>query len=96
MVTITLPSELEKAVTEAATQRGTTAELLTLDVLQEHFLQASAAKPSAGDRTLADALSGYIGAIDTKTKYPEGSPLSQNTGRRFARLMAEKRKQGKL
>ena len=34
MVTITLPSDLEKAVTEEAAQKGTTAEVLTLGVLQ--------------------------------------------------------------
>jgi hypothetical protein len=41
MVTIRLPTELEKAVLEEAAQKGTTAELLTLDVLQERFLSRS-------------------------------------------------------
>lgn len=44
MVTITLPSELEKAVSEEAARAGTTAELLTLDVLQERFLRQSFAR----------------------------------------------------
>ena len=44
VVTITLPSELEKAVAEEAARTGTTAELLTLDVLQERFLRQSSAK----------------------------------------------------
>jgi hypothetical protein len=38
MVTITLPSELENAVAQEAAKKGTTAELLTLDVLQQRFL----------------------------------------------------------
>ena len=41
MVTITLPSELERAVAEEAARSGTTAELLTLDVLQQRFLNPS-------------------------------------------------------
>jgi hypothetical protein len=39
VVTITLPSELEKAVVQEAARKGTTAEELTLDVLQRRFLQ---------------------------------------------------------
>ena len=96
MVTITLPTELEKAVTEEAAQKGTTAELLTLDVLQERFLRPSSTKQLPEGATLADALADYIGAINTRDKYPEGSTLSENTGRKFAQLMVEKRKRGKL
>ena len=44
----------------------------------------------------ADALADYIGAINTSERYSQGSTLSENTGRSFAQLMAEKRKQGKL
>ncbi len=44
MVTITLPWELEKAVAEEAARTGTTAELLSLDVLQERFLRQSSTK----------------------------------------------------
>ena len=96
MVTITLPSELERAVAEEAAQKGTTAELLTLDVLQERFLNPSSPRHPPEGTTLADALADYIGAVNTRDKYPEGSTLSENTGRRFARLMLEKRQQGKL
>ena len=96
MVTITLPLELEKAVTEEAAQKGTTAELLTLDVLQAHFLQASSPKQMPDGATLADALADYVGAINTQDKHPDGSTLSENTGREFAQLMVEKRKHGKL
>ena len=87
MVTIMLPSELERAVTEEATQRGTTVELLTLDVLQARFLKPSPTKQLPAGATLADALGDYIGAINTRDKYPEGSTLSENTGRKFAQLM---------
>jgi len=96
MVTITLSAELEKAVTEEAAQKGTTVELLTLDVLQGYFLKPSSTKQMPDGATLADALADYIGAIDTRDKYPEGSTLSENTGRKFAQGMVEKRKRGKL
>jgi hypothetical protein len=49
MVTIILPSELEKAVAEEAARTGTTAELLTLDVLQERFLGQPSTKPLPED-----------------------------------------------
>ncbi len=96
MVTITLPSELEKAAAEEAAQKGTTVELLTLDVLHKHFLTPPTTKQLPEGATLADALSDYIGAIDTSDKYPEGSTLSESTGRKFAQLMVEKRQRGKL
>ena len=96
MVTITLPPELEHAVAEEAAHLGTTAELLTLDALQHRFLrrQMSATLPEGA--TLADALGDYIGAINTRDRYPEGSTLSEDTGRKFGKLMAEKQKHGKL
>ena len=96
MVTITLPSELEKVVAEEAAQKGTTAEVLTLDVLQEHFLKPSSTKRLPEGATLADALAGYIGAVNTRDEHPEGSTLSENTDRKFAQLMVEERKQGRL
>lgn len=96
MVKITLTSELEKAVTEEATRKGTTAELLTLDVLQQRFLSQPSTKHLANGGTLADALGDYIGAVDTRGKHPDGSSLSEKTGQRFGQLMAEKHKRGDL
>jgi len=96
VVTITLSAELEKAVTEEAAQQGTTAVLLTLDVLQERFLKPSSTNHAPQGATLADALAEYIGAVDTRDKYPEGSTLSEDTGRKFAQGMVEKRNRGKL
>jgi hypothetical protein len=75
-VTITLPSELEKAVIEEAAQKGTTVELLTLDALQERFLKPSSTRKLPAGATLADSLGAYIGAINTRDKYPERSTIS--------------------
>ncbi len=96
MSAITLPLELELAVAEEAAMQGTTVELLTLDVLHKRFLSQTPIKPLPEGATLADALAGYIGAISTHDKYPEGSTLSENTGRKFARLMVDKWSRGKL
>jgi hypothetical protein len=95
MITITLPDELGRAVAEEAAQKGTTAELLTLDALQERFLSPPPTKQLPAGATLADALGDYIGAVSTREKYPQGSTLSENTGRAFAKRMVEKHQQGK-
>ena len=95
MVTITLPLNLEKAVTEEAARKGTTAELLTLDVLEQRFLSQPSKRLSDG-KTLADARGDYTGAVDSGDKHPNGSSLSENTGRKFGELMAEKHKRGAL
>jgi|GEM_PF-5552711 len=96
MVTLNLSSELEKVVAEEAVQKGTTVDVLIMDALQERFLKPSTRKPLPQGATLADALAEDIGSISTRDKYPEGSTLSENTGRKFAQMMAEKHKQGKL
>ena len=54
MVTITLPSELERVVAEEAARTGTTAELLTLDVLQERFFRQPFTKLLPVTEQLAD------------------------------------------
>jgi hypothetical protein len=53
-------------------------------------LRPSPRKALPEGATLADALSDYIGAISTKDKYPEGSTLSEDTGRKFGELMLKK------
>ena len=62
MVTITLPSNLEKAVAEEAARKGTTAELLTLDVLQQRFLDQSSTQglPRAIPAALLEQLEGFL------------------------------------
>jgi hypothetical protein len=90
MLTLTLPPELEAALAEEARRKGTTVELLTLAALQERFLKPAPAPSLPAGATLADALADYIGAVNTKEQYPEGSTLSENTGRKFAQGMVEK------
>lgn len=96
MITIELPPDLEEAVSREAEQKGTTVELLALDALKQRFQEPTTPVALPHGVTLVEALSDYIGAANTKNIFPEGSTLSENTGRKFAVLMKEKRKQGRL
>lgn len=90
MVTITLTPELEQTVTEQAQQQGTTPELLALDALCERFTAPPSAPPVVEGETMADYLKVFIGCVDSSEVYPEGSRLSENTGRKFAELLANR------
>ncbi len=97
MVTITLPPELETTILERAQRSGTTPELFLLDDLRERYLPKQQPEPPVIEgQTMADFLKDYIGCVDSSETYPEGSRLSEDTGRKFAELMVEKRRQGKL
>ena len=63
MVTITLPSELEKAVAEEAVRNGTTAEFVTLDALRQRFLSQTETDASsrAVPRELLEKVEGFLG-----------------------------------
>jgi hypothetical protein len=46
--------------------------------------------------TLAEALADFIGVLDSSEIVPGGAQLSERTGERFAEILLEKRKQGRL
>jgi len=62
---ITVPPEIERALTKQAHKIGTTPELLVLDSLRQRFLSSESEEEPAGEeaRTLADFLDGYIGVL---------------------------------
>ncbi len=95
MVTITLPPELEKVVTQQANQRGTTPELLALDDLQRIYLNPQD-DTQADEQTLADYWADYIGSVDSRENNVHRSDWSENTGQKFTELMIEKHRKGKL
>lgn len=97
MITITLPPELERVVSERAEQKGTTAEIYVLDELRLRFLpHAATSPPTTVPQTTEDYWKDYIGCIDSSDVFPEGSNLSEDTGRKFAALLVEKHLNGKL
>ena len=100
MVTITLPPELERVVTERAKRQGISPELWTLDKLSQS-LQAELAgdpvpEPASKDGTMLDFFAGYVGVLHSSEFVPGGAQMSQDTGRKFADGMLKKRQEGKL
>lgn len=80
MTTITLPPDLETRISEEASRRGTTPEVLALDGLRRLFPPVSG--PTA-EATLLDFLQDHIGTLDGSAE-----PLSEDCGRRFAEGLA--------
>ena len=100
MVTITLPPELEQAITERAKTEGTTPEILALDKLCQFFLPVTMAEitpaPLSEGETMLDFFAGYAGVLHSSEFVPGGAQMSQDTGRKFAGGMLKKRQEGKL
>jgi hypothetical protein len=97
---ITVPPELERALTAQARKRGTTAELVALDSLRKWFVRVRVKRRPEergnGRQTLADFLKGYVGVLRSSECTPGGARMSEQPGRRFARALIEKRKKGRL
>ena len=52
--------------------------------------------PKEGEKTLADYLKDHIGVIDSGEHVPGGAHMSEDTGKKFAEGMVEKRRRGRL
>lgn len=94
MLTITLPPELERTVTEQAQRQGTTPQLLVLDELRHRFAPAHSTPPVGGN--LADFLGEFVGCIHSGDQIPGGAQMSTVTGSKFAAGMVKKRQEGQL
>lgn len=99
---ITLTPEIEQALNEIAEKQGTTIEVLVLNTLREKLFTPTA-KPNRKisqklqrAKTLADFLAGYVGVLDSNEFTQGGAQMSKNTGKKFAEILIEKRRQGKL
>ena len=96
-MTLKLTPEIEKALAEAASQQGTTPELLALDCLRERFVPSMAAELPAGQEgSLADFLAGHIGVLASGQHVPGGARMSDDAGRKFAAGLLQRRAQGRL
>jgi hypothetical protein len=98
MATITLPPELERAMTEQAQLQGTTVEMLALDKLNAFalFLLAPPAESAEEGETMADFLKDFIGCIDSRKVVPGGANMSEYSGRKLGELLKKKHQEGKL
>ncbi len=52
--------------------------------------------PKDGEETLADFLKDHIGVIHSNEHIPGGARMSEDTGKKFAAGMVEKRRKGRL
>jgi hypothetical protein len=94
---ITLPPDIEQVLIEHARQQGTTPELLALASLRERFLPSSLLdRSSEGEGTLADFFGKHVGVLHSSEHIPGGARMSEDTGRKFAAGMINKRQQGRL
>ena len=91
---IIVPPDIELALTEHAQKRGKTPEDLALDALRERFV--SVPTPTDSKETLADFLAGHIGVLSSSEVVRDGASMSENCGKKFADVLTEKRKQGRL
>lgn len=95
-MTITLPPEIERALTARANQQGTTPELLALHDLHELYAEATPPPDPFEGKSLADVLAGHIGTIRSSEHTGiEVSHLSTDK-ESFPDYLVEKRKQGRL
>ena len=91
---ITVPPDLESALTEQARKKGKAPEDLALDTLRERFVPS----PPSGDSTdtLADYLASHLGVLSSSEFVPGGADMSAHCGKKCADALTEKRKQGRL
>lgn len=90
---INIPDDLALAITQHAAEEGCDPESLTLATLRERFASSPPATAEAAPATLADLLADYIGQMDGREDLPDGSSLSEDSGKKFADLLARRRKQ---
>jgi hypothetical protein len=102
-MTVSLTPEIAEALEAQARQRGTTPERLAQEILAEGLREMAASdrelsepETKAKARSLADLFAGRIGVIRSSEYVPGGAHLSQDSGRKFAAGLLEKRRRGKL
>jgi hypothetical protein len=96
---INVPPDIERALTTRANELGTTPEVLAVDSLRERFsAESDMAEKPAGKKakTLADFLKGYVGVLHSAEKVRGGARMSENTGKKFADGLVQKRAAGRL
>ena len=91
---INLTCEIETALIRRAQQLNASPENLALEVLHQ-YLADWPSDQVIEQGNLADFLADHIGSIHSGDQHPGGARLSENTGKRFAQLLQQKRQQGR-
>lgn len=77
---VSVPADIERALTARAHALGTTPKIVAVDSLREHFSSASESdEEPAGTskgKTLADLLNGYVGVLHSSEHVSGGAQLS--------------------
>jgi len=101
-MTIQLSPQLEAALVNEATRRGTTPEVLAAQLIESQ-LPAAESRPAnqSGSASCGNELDAWwkdhLQEVERASADAKGpTNLSQNTGRRFAELLQEQRRQGRL
>ena len=94
-LTLELPPEKEERLRQKAQAQGIAVEDYAIDALMQAV--GEQAVPAADERTLAEALVGLIGVVDS-SKYNGGqvSHAAENSGEEFTKILIEKHKAGHL
>ena len=100
-MTIELSSQLESALASEAARRGTTLQALAIEFIVAHLPStpslAEAPSPEAErPKTLYDRLKSHIGTVNSRQPGEAPSRLSEDTGRKFAAGLQDRRQQGRL
>ena len=105
-MTIELPVHLELALASEAARRGTTPQALATELITSQLplggscdAEASAAPSSREEPVQKTMLDRWKSHLESLPKPPADAPqtnYSQDTGRKFAEALVEKRRQGRL
>ena len=99
-ITLELPSQEEAWLRRRAARQGKDLDNFVYDLVQREAQQereiAAAAELGEG-QSLAEALEGLIGVLDSSQKNGgQSSHVAENTGEEFTNILVEKRKAGHL
>lgn len=98
-MTIDVTPAVERELTRRAREQGTTPDLLADAYLRKHMAveeETDTPPVNGAPRTLAERLRGYVGVLHSGEHVPGGAQMSERTGERFAKILRQRREEGRL
>ena len=90
MPKVLIPTNDRGFAHDLARKQGTDVESVILKTLRECFFRTQKNRTAEQSESLADQLTGYIGAIDSGEFVDGGLQLSEKSGKKFAELLLRK------